>query len=775
MDNDLPFTVSEIDNVISNLKNKKAPGHDSLNAEIIKETFRLSPHIFHNLSNLCLNSGRFPTMWKTAICRLIPKPGTQEINQPRHYRPISLLPVLGKTLEKLLIDRINHHLYKNNYLHKNQFGFTPQTSTIDAVLLVKHLLNTTLYKKQICLVISLDISSAFDHAWIPKILYQLRRHKCPQNLYYLTKHYFSNRKVILNYKGNDIIRNVEIGYPQGSSCGPGFWNILMNSVFEIPLPQSCNLICFADDCLVTIRAKTIHEIERDARIVLSKLSHWGETCKLKFNPLKSQLMLVTRKLKIQKPLLIFQGEPLNYVHENKYLGCIIDKNLSWVPHIRYALGRAERLLHMFNRVATLHWGLSPNTIDTIYEGAVLPRLLYACRIWGEAATIVKIKELLLKFQRRICIKIIKGYRTISRHSALLLANILPLDLLIQETIDLYNSKKNGKFTVNSTTFSADTAADFRLLPHPSYNNDTHIIQYNETHNIMIFTDGSCSDNGVGSAFCVLLGNQVLQCSSFKLHPHCTITQAEAWAMKQALIYINSNKIENALVCTDSKTIIQYLKKPKITSKFYFSMYNLFQNCVLQFNTTVCWIRGHSGCRGNELADLLACTAHLNETISFSLLSPQFIKNHLRNTLLEAWNERWINDNKGKITHQFFPTIYNRTNIKTAFLSAETTQFLTGHGRFNSYLYRFKILTDDNCNCNATGTPDTIEHIIYDCPLFNPWRKRLISFFQNQLISWPVKLNNLVDNTNILNLTITCFKQCSKFYGPISTVNNTTNT
>jgi hypothetical protein len=56
---------------------------------------------------------------------------------PSKYRPISLLNTVGKVLEKLLINRIMHYVYKTDFLNDNKFGFTPQKSTTDAAMALK--------------------------------------------------------------------------------------------------------------------------------------------------------------------------------------------------------------------------------------------------------------------------------------------------------------------------------------------------------------------------------------------------------------------------------------------------------------------------------------------------------------------------------------------------------------------------------------------------------------------------------------------------------------
>ena len=73
--------------------------------------------------NKCLETGYFPEQWK--ITKIIPitKPGKKYSYDPSKYLPISLLNIEGKVLEKLLINRITHHLYKTEFLNPNQFGF----------------------------------------------------------------------------------------------------------------------------------------------------------------------------------------------------------------------------------------------------------------------------------------------------------------------------------------------------------------------------------------------------------------------------------------------------------------------------------------------------------------------------------------------------------------------------------------------------------------------------------------------------------------------------
>jgi hypothetical protein len=87
----------------------------------------------------------------------------------------------------MLINRIVHHIYGNNLLNHNQFGFTPKKSAIDAAVAVKDYLEEGMREGHIAILVSLDVKGAFGAAWWPSILKALKELNCPKNLYNLAK------------------------------------------------------------------------------------------------------------------------------------------------------------------------------------------------------------------------------------------------------------------------------------------------------------------------------------------------------------------------------------------------------------------------------------------------------------------------------------------------------------------------------------------------------------------------------------------------------------
>jgi len=111
---------------------------------------------------------------------------------------------------------------------------------------VKGFAETHLQQRNVVIMTSLDVQGAFDAAWWPAILYNLRKLQCPSNLYNLTRSYFSDRVAILCANTYRKERKVTKGCPQGSCCGPGLWNVLYNTILDLDFSSNTKAIAFAD-------------------------------------------------------------------------------------------------------------------------------------------------------------------------------------------------------------------------------------------------------------------------------------------------------------------------------------------------------------------------------------------------------------------------------------------------------------------------------------------------------------------------------------------------
>ncbi|CAB3256943.1 unnamed protein product [Arctia plantaginis] len=125
----IAFTASEVWTVLRGMNPKKAPGEDGFTSDIVSRVMLRNPALILSIYNACLRLGHFPRPWKRVVTRVIPKPGRETYTEPKSYRPIGLLPVLGKVLEKMFATRMLWPLGSGSILSPRQYGFMPQRST----------------------------------------------------------------------------------------------------------------------------------------------------------------------------------------------------------------------------------------------------------------------------------------------------------------------------------------------------------------------------------------------------------------------------------------------------------------------------------------------------------------------------------------------------------------------------------------------------------------------------------------------------------------------
>jgi hypothetical protein len=127
------FRNHEVEEVIRNLQVKKCPGPDGIDGVIAKRIHKILTTFWSTVFNKCFLLGCFPKVWKEARVIAIPKSDKSKLHTVQGYRGISLLSIPGKSLEKLVIGRLNYFLETTRQIPPQQYGFTAGRSTADAI------------------------------------------------------------------------------------------------------------------------------------------------------------------------------------------------------------------------------------------------------------------------------------------------------------------------------------------------------------------------------------------------------------------------------------------------------------------------------------------------------------------------------------------------------------------------------------------------------------------------------------------------------------------
>ncbi|CAB3984748.1 Hypothetical predicted protein [Paramuricea clavata] len=277
----------------------------------------IAPVLTRIINNSFLN-GCFPKRWKSAKVFALFKDG--ERTSKDNYRPISVLSAVSKVIERIAHDQLGGYLKENSILTSTQFGFRANRSTEMALTnftddILKHMDN-----KQVTGVVYLDLKKAFDTVNHQVQMKKLKRIGVQGQTLCWFQSFLSNRSqqtIIANSLSESL--KITVGVPQGSILGQLLFIIYIN-----------------DDIAMFCPASTAVELQAKLDFDLQGVMNWLRNNKLLLNVPKSKLMIIgnSRKLKeFANIQLIANDTPLERVQNFKYLGVVIDENLSWKSHI----------------------------------------------------------------------------------------------------------------------------------------------------------------------------------------------------------------------------------------------------------------------------------------------------------------------------------------------------------------------------------------------------------------------------------------------------------
>ena len=373
-------SVEEVLKLISLLKLSKAPGMDGISNYIIKITADIIAPILTTLFNDCQKKGIFPDPLKIAKIVPIHKGGPKD--NPTNYRPISLLPQIGKIFEKILEKRIVKFCNKYNIITSHQFGFRKGFSTELAVLKIKSILLKNLDQKKHTCTIFLDLAKAFDSVDHNILLKKLEKYGIRGTPLKLIRSYLSGRQHLVRVGNSESeLRILDIGVPQGSVLGPLLFLLFIN---DLPNCSKFKVLLFADDTCLSLESNNFKQLQKEANKELKKINRWLTINKLTLNISKSKFMIVKRHTKdnIENVQLKINGKKLERCSSYKYLGIYIDEKLEWKTHVKYVcekVGRASGML------ARLRYCVNRDLLKEVYYALVSSHLSYCNIVWGKAS------------------------------------------------------------------------------------------------------------------------------------------------------------------------------------------------------------------------------------------------------------------------------------------------------------------------------------------------------------------------------------------------------
>ena len=422
------------------MKSKKAPGPDGIPPEVIKAIILKNPEIIKSIMNKCLITGIFPAIWKKATLVLIEKP-KKDPTQITAYRPICLLDTAGKFLESLLKKRLEEELNNRSAINENQFGFRRGLSTVDAlrrIQMIKNDIDRKAFKnREYCALITIDIKNAFNSAMWDKIIMAMETKGISKYIVRMIQSYLSERTIETTQNGTV---QMTCGVPQGSVLGPTLWNILYDRILRVQVEDGVSINAFADDTAIIIKAKTKAELEDKAQHAVIQVTEELKNMGLKIAPAKTEMVILAGRRKLTSMTIDIQGATISSQEHLKYLGVYIDRNIRMTAHVKKICEKSNRTMMALARIMP-NLGGPGYRKRRVLANVVISSMLYASPIWSVVLKYQHYINMMEKVNRKLAIRIISAYRTISTSAALVLAGIVPIKIKVKEREAIY---QNGR-------------------------------------------------------------------------------------------------------------------------------------------------------------------------------------------------------------------------------------------------------------------------------------------------------------------------------------------
>ena len=397
----------EVSKIISSFNGNKAAGDDDIKPRLLKIC---NPHLSRQIThiiNLSFVTGIVPE--KLKIAKVIPIYKKNDKSDPNNYRPISLLSIINKIMEKLMHKRISVFLEKHKLLYKYQFSYREKHSTTQAVIEIVDNIIQELEEGNMVAGIYLDLSKAFDTVDHKILKHKLEHYGIRGLPLRWIDNYLKDRKQYTQVNGvKSELKAINYGVPQGSVLGPLLFLIYVNDIDSSTNNNKLRL--FADDSNVFVVDKKAESLKDKMIEVMTSMCKWFVANKLTINMSKTAYSIFTRpntKIPTLLNSIKMGNTTIQRVNEAKYLGITLDDKLNWKTHIQQLANSLNKTNQAFKIIKNY---VGDRQKKMLYYAYTYSKIQYGIEVYSQASK-KEIKKIQVKQNRALKILFNKEFRT----------------------------------------------------------------------------------------------------------------------------------------------------------------------------------------------------------------------------------------------------------------------------------------------------------------------------------------------------------------------------
>jgi ribonuclease HI/endonuclease/exonuclease/phosphatase (EEP) superfamily protein YafD len=366
-----------------------APGTDEIPTKLLQTAWPLIEDLVLRLFQSCLTYGHHPACFRTATLAIIPKPNKADRTSPRAYRPIALLSVLGKGLERLLARKMAWLAITKQVTGLQQFGALPLRSAIDLTTCLTHDVEAALSAKLKASFLTMDIKGAFDAVLPGRLVRRLREQGWPDCLVRWVQSFTTNRSVRIRIdQETGPTTDIWCGLPQGSPISPILFMLYIAPIFQLGSPST--RYGYADDLGLLEVSTDLQTNCNRLQNTVQEILDWGQSEGITFDPKKSELIHFTRSWKDPPP---FASPQVFTVQETdtslRWLGVFFDRKMTFKHHAATMAAKAQKVATALQSLGKTTRGVPSIHLQRAVKACVLKKAYYAAETWwpGQIRTV----------------------------------------------------------------------------------------------------------------------------------------------------------------------------------------------------------------------------------------------------------------------------------------------------------------------------------------------------------------------------------------------------